>query len=108
LPLHRQRKPRFNLRTVIGRAEYLVHTVRLYFEGWTIFDGNRATRFLDCVRVIDWNDETLVLGEEFKFIHEWLSDHNQSLDWLMVGDPMVYIGKRAEESEIAKKPRATQ
>jgi hypothetical protein len=69
---------------MMARAERVVQLLSTRFirESWS-FDTNRAARFLHCLRTVDFNDSD---SPEFAEIMDWVSDHGQSLDWIL-GEP---------------------
>jgi hypothetical protein len=66
---------------MVARAESIVEllSTRVIRDGWS-FDTNRASRFLHCLRTFDFNDCD---SPEFTEILDWVSDHGQSLDWIL-------------------------
>ena len=69
-----------------ARAEHIVGVLSTRFicEGWhEAFDQKRAAQFVENVRTFDASDGA---DPRFPQILEWLSDHNQCLNWLVDGD----------------------
>jgi hypothetical protein len=69
---------------MLARAERVVEllSTRIIRDDWS-FDTNRAARFLHCLRTFDFNDGD---SSEFAEILDWVSDHGQSLDWILGGE----------------------
>ena len=70
---------------MMARAERLVELLRtrVIRDDWS-FDTNRAARFLHCLRTFDFKDGD---SSEYAEILDWISDHGQSLDWILGGEP---------------------
>ena len=70
---------------MVARAERIVEllSTRIIRDDWS-FDTNRAARFLHCLRTFDFKDGD---SPEFAEILDWVSDHGQSLDWIL-GDEL--------------------
>jgi hypothetical protein len=80
----------------VARAEHIVELLGTRFirDGWS-FDHARAARFLECVRTFDENDGD---SPEFAEILAWVSDHEQSLDWIFIGNLDAMICMLAHHS----------
>jgi len=73
---------------MVARAERIVEllSTRVIRDGWS-FDTNRAARFLYCLRTFDFKDVKDGNSPEFAEILDWVSDHGQSLNWILGGEP---------------------
>ena len=73
---------------MVARAERVVELLSTRFirDDWS-FDKNRATRFLHCLRTFDLKDVKDGNSPEFAEILDWVSDHGQSLNWILGGEP---------------------
>jgi hypothetical protein len=73
---------------MVARAERVVEllSTRVIRDGWS-FDLNRAARFLHCLRTFDFKDVKDGNSPEFAEILDWVSDHGQSLNWILGGEP---------------------
>ena len=73
---------------MVARAERVVEllSTRVIRDGWS-FDSNRAARFLHCLRTLDFKDVKDGNSPEFAEILDWVSDHGQSLNWILGGEP---------------------
>jgi hypothetical protein len=73
---------------MVARAERVVELLSTRFirDDWS-FDKNRATRFLHCLRTLDFKDVKDGNSPEFAEILDWVSDHGQSLNWILGGEP---------------------
>ena len=73
---------------MVARAERVVEllSTRVIRDGWS-FDLNRAARFLHCLRTFDFKDVQDGNSPEFAEILDWVSDHGQSLNWILGGEP---------------------
>lgn len=85
----------------IARAEHIVSVLGDCYirKGWhECFDRERAARFLENVRTFDEHD-----GADPRFVEilEWMSDHDQCLDWLFMGKIRGMVVRRAENSPVA-------
>lgn len=69
---------------MVARAERIVKllSARIIRDDWS-FDTNRAARFLHCLRTFDFKDGG---SPEYAEILDWISDHGQSLDWILGGE----------------------
>ena len=70
------------------RAERVVKLLssRAIRDGWS-FDKNRAARFLHCLRTLDFKDVKDGNSPEFAEILDRVSDHGQSLNCILGGEP---------------------
>jgi hypothetical protein len=87
----------FDRAAMIQRAEQLVEILSTCYvrEGWhESLDRNRAAKFLENVRRHKLSAEDTDLETE---IMNWVFDHGQSLDWLLVGDPRGLICAQTPE-----------
>jgi len=73
---------------MVARAERVIKllSTRVIRDGWT-FDTHRAARFLHCLRTFDLNDVKDGNSPEFAEILDWVSDHGQSLNWILGREP---------------------
>lgn len=73
---------------MVARAERIVEllSTRVIRDGRS-FDSNRAARFLHCLRTLDFKDIKNGNSPEFAEILDWVSDHGQSLNWILGGEP---------------------
>jgi hypothetical protein len=93
---------------MVARAERIVEllSTRIIRDDWS-FDTNRAARFLHCLRTFDFKDGD---SPEFAEILDWVSDHGQSLDWILGGelDPDSMICMLAHYSPGRRQTRVPQ
>ena len=73
---------------MVARAERVIKllSTRVIRDGWT-FDTHRAARFLHCLRTFDLKDVKDGNSPEFAEILDWVSDHGQSLNWILGREP---------------------
>jgi hypothetical protein len=81
-------------------------SARIIRDDWS-FDTNRAARFLYCLRTFDFKDGD---SPEYAEILDWISDHGQSLDWILGGelDPDSMICMLAHYSPGRRQTRGLQ
>lgn len=93
---------------MVARAERIVKllSARIIRDDWS-FDTNRAARFLYCLRTFDFKDGD---SPEYAEIMDWISDHGQSLDWILGGelDPDSMICMLAQYSPGRRQTRVLQ
>jgi hypothetical protein len=84
---------------MIERAEKIVQVLRncRVRDGWKL-DEKRAAQFLQSMVDLDWEG---VPSDEFL---GWVSDHGQSLDWIILGDPSLMIVRAAAAGPTRPKP----
>ena len=98
-------EPRWSLDrpVVLARANKMVALLSecKIRDGWS-FDAKRGARFLINVQEFDPENGDC---EHFRQIIEWVSDHGQSLDWLLNGDMEASICRLAKFATPAPKAK---
>jgi hypothetical protein len=75
---------------IVARAEQVVELLRSRYR----FNEQRAALFLDSLRRLDFHDGDC---PEMTTMLDWVRDHNQSLDWIIEGDPAGMICRLAAQ-----------
>jgi hypothetical protein len=81
--------------SALERIEFIVRTLRESFvrEGWKLNEPD-AARVIRYFRRMAEGKPELEFDPEGRFVSQWVSDHGQSFDWIMLGDPrsMICVG----------------
>jgi hypothetical protein len=88
-----------NWPAIVLRAEGLIRDLRNYYAKWTTADEERAAQVLKYCR-----DREAGFPEDdaaWEATVDFIEHHNQSLDWMIYGDPVSMIAKLAARSSRA-------
>jgi hypothetical protein len=84
---------------IVLRADGLIDDLRNYYAEWTIADEERAAQVLKYCRAQEAGlpEDDAAWAATVDFVEH----HNQSLDWMIYGDPVSMIAKLAARSSRA-------